>query len=128
MPGVPGPPPGLPAAFRKEDPPPPKPEVRLTFNEEEEKKRAERARRFAPRPASFELEERERAEGGEAAGGEAAGGEAAGVEAAGVEATPSPPAQAELEAKLAPEMPFGLGFGDEGVPAGLEDQIADYLL
>lgn len=140
-PGVPGPPPGLPPSAR---PPAPEPEVRFTFNEEEEKKRAERAKRFAPRLASFELEEREAAaaeSSTSAAAAEEAKAEAPPVEQA-EQALPPPagmppsagvPPPAGLP--LPPEMPLDLDFGAEGMPAGFgealsfgEDQIADYLL
>lgn len=104
-PGLP-PPPGSPPIPR----PPKVPEVVFTVTTEEEKRRAERAKRFAPRAASFEAAE-------EQAETKAAKSSSSAADAA--EAAAPDDAQEE-----APADPSDLvSHGDWG-----EEQIADYLM
>jgi len=88
--------------------PPVAPEVIFTVDPEEERRRAERAKRFAARPASFEIDEQAAASPAAAGGGASSpAAEAAGMATAGVGAS---------------------GPMAGTAPDSLEDQIADYIL
>lgn len=89
------------------------PEVVYTVDPEEERRRAERARRFAMRPASFEQGEKAPADA--EAGAEPAGAGPAGA-GAGSGGAPEPEAE-----------PGADGAGGDA-PDILEEEIADYIL
>mmetsp|Transcript_15044 Transcript_15044/g.48215 ORF Transcript_15044/g.48215 Transcript_15044/m.48215 type:complete len:797 (+) Transcript_15044:317-2707(+) len=101
----------------------PEPTLEFTVDEEEEKRRAERAKRFAARPASFEAEEAEQARKAVAKEDGEEGDDAAnelGDETAGAETNASSSSVCSGDFVFPPPPGIPLGIN-------LEAQIADYI-